>query len=654
MASTPNETMSITDLGLVARLDGRRNGTGWTAFCPAHDDRRKPWLSISLVGEDRILVYCHAGCSQNAVREALGVEWASMFSTACQPAMKQKRKTPKTTIYKIKDAAGNVVAEHIRRDQADGSKSFTWRRDGATGLQGLRTEDLPLYGLGDALAAPRGSRRVVTEGEKARDALKQAGVLTVGTITGAAGCPATKVLTQALSGLDCYLWPDNDAPGRSHVQRVAARMVEAGLPAPKVIAWPEAPKGGDAFDYFEGHTDADVSALVEAATTHKPSNPTTPPLDDIRALVESYIVATGHQLDAISLWVAHTHAIDGADCTPYLNVSSAEKESGKTRLLECLDLVVARPWLTSRTTAAALARKVDKDVPTLLLDESDSAFKSGEEYAETLRGVLNSGYRRSGKVTVCFGQGTNMDTRDLSTFAPKTIAGLGHLPDTVASRSIPIRLKRRAAHEPVQRFKLKDALREARPIHEALERWAPAAIDPLRISDPVEPFELADRAAEVWEPLLAIADLAGRLWPERARAAAVALSGVGLTDDESLDVKLLRDIRQAFGDRGHLPSTDLVAALVALEEAPWGSLNDGKALTARGLARMLSRYSLGPKSIRADGTVYKGYSLEAFRDAWSRYTPDLSDTSVTPRGDAVQGEHLSVTPENTDMPFRAV
>ena len=151
----------------------------------------------------------------------------------------------------------------------------------------------------------------------------------------------------------------------------------------------------------------------------------------------------------VTLWTAHTHAIEAFDCTAYVQVTSATAESGKTRLLEALDLVVAKPWMTGRVSPAALVRKIDADSPTLLLDESDAAFNGEQEYAEALRGILNTGYRRSGKSTLCIGQGTSLTFRDFSTFSPKMIAGIGRLPDTVASRAIRIELRRRTKTEPV-------------------------------------------------------------------------------------------------------------------------------------------------------------------------------------------------------------
>jgi hypothetical protein len=127
-------------------------------------------------------------------------------------------------------------------------------------------------------------------------------------------------------------------------------------------------------------------------------------------------------------------------------------------------------------------RKIDAERPTLLLDESDAAFKGDREYAEALRGVLNSGHRRGGKTTVCVGQGAEIGFKDFSTYCPKAIAGIGKLPDTVQSRSIPIRLKRRAPGERIERFRYVRSVspscrrvpRPIRPRGTAPSGWCPA------------------------------------------------------------------------------------------------------------------------------------------------------------------------------------
>jgi hypothetical protein len=274
-------------------------------------------------------------------------------------------------------------------------------------------------------------------------------------------------------------------------------------------------------------------------------------LEDTMSFVRRYVVVSHAQSVAIALWTFHTHAFEAASTTPYLSITSAEMESGKTRLLETLELVVAKPWLTGRATPAVLARKIDKEQPTLLLDESDAAFKGDREYAEVLRGVLNSGHRRSGRTSICVGQGAALSYIELSTFCPKAIAGIGRLPDTVASRSIAIRLKRKAPTETVGRFYQRDAEAIAEPIRLLLESLGPDYSPRLADARPERPRALGDRAGDSWEPLLAIADLAGGDWPDEARLAALTLSGaVEAAEGHSNGVRLLADARTIFHEEG--------------------------------------------------------------------------------------------------------
>jgi hypothetical protein len=357
-------------------------------------------------------------------------------------------------------------------------------------------------------------------------------------------------------------------------------------------------------------------------------------LADIAHLLRRYVVLSPAQAVACTLWVAHSHALEAADATPYIAITSPEKESGKTRTLEVLELLVARPWLTSRVTAAVLPRRIDKEQPTLLLDESDAAFGGDKEYAETLRGVLNSGYRRGGGYSVCVGQGANISYVTLSTFGAKAIAGIGKLPDTVQSRSIPIRLRRRTSTETVERFRRRDAEAAAEPIRLSVESLAAFNVEKLREARPEIPAQLSDRAADVWEPLLAIADLAGDIWPAQAREAAIELSTGAPVEDDSLGVLLLADVKAVFDGAGadRLSSAVLVAALNDLAESPWSEWNKGKGLTQNRLAALLRRFEVRSRTVRLDDeTTPKGYLREQFADGWNRYlAPAPPSGNATP------------------------
>jgi hypothetical protein len=231
-------------------------------------------------------------------------------------------------------------------------------------------------------------------------------------------------------------------------------------------------------------------------------------------------------------------------------------------------------------------------------------------------------------------------------FCPKAVAGIGELPDTVADRSIPIRLRRRAKSEPLARFRRRDAACALDPIRSAFEEWA-ASVD-LREARPHIPDELEDRAADSWEPLLAIADEAGGGWPSRARSAALALSVAREEAERSIGVRLLADVRRVFDERaaGTLFSRDLISALNAFDESPWGAFSDGTGIDARGLARLLRPYGVRPRDVRIGSEHAKGFSRDSLTDAWVRYCADppsdqfVCDT-VTPEEDRAVTGHPS-------------
>jgi hypothetical protein len=345
-------------------------------------------------------------------------------------------------------------------------------------------------------------------------------------------------------------------------------------------------------------------------------------LSRLGEFIERYISLKPAQRDVLALWVMHTHTFPAADATAYISVMSAEMRSGKTRVLELMNRLVAKPWFTARVSAAVLTRKIAQEEPTLLLDESDTAFHSDKEYAEALRGVLNSGHRRGGVISLCV-KGAEITCKDFETFSPKMIAGIGHLPDTVSDRSIPIQLKRKVSREgSVERFHFATVEALAKPLREAVAAWAEANLNVLRESHPSLPEPLNDRQQDGAEPLLAIADRAGGVWPDRARAALIEVFRASPPED-SVRVRLLADTLTVFQEMGaeRLSSEDLKNALLQIETSPWPEWNHGRPLTPTALARLLKPFQIFPKSIRIGSGTPKGYDRASFMDSWERYLP---------------------------------
>lgn len=327
-------------------------------------------------------------------------------------------------------------------------------------------------------------------------------------------------------------------------------------------------------------------------------------------------------LDAIVLWIVHTHAFPAAETTPRLAILSAEKRSGKSRTLELLELLCARPRMSMTMSGSVVYRIVESEHPTLLLDEIDTVFTKGrDDRNEDLRGILNAGHRRGAKAYRCGGAKMS-EVQSFDAFCPVALAGIGSLPATIEDRSIVIRMRRRASSEPVQRLRRRKVAPQAEALRDRLADWAAANLDALTEAEPELPDELDDRAADGWEPMLALAEAAGSNWPDRARVAAIELSAGKSATEDTIGVRLLADIRGVFGSATRLSSADLVTRLVALEEAPWGALYGGHPLDARGLARRLHAYGVKPHVVRIGGATPRGYDVADFADSWTRYTPE--------------------------------
>ncbi len=330
--------------------------------------------------------------------------------------------------------------------------------------------------------------------------------------------------------------------------------------------------------------------------------------------------------DTCALWALHTHAFDACEVTAYLHITAPEKRCGKSRLKDVLRVLVARPWAVVTPTEAIVFRKLSAERPTLLLDEVDAIFGKDSPF-EGLRAILNAGYEQGNPVPRCVGQGHALV--DFDVFSPKCLVGIGELPTTVADRSIAIRMKRRAPGERVEPFRRRTAAALGRPLHARLAAWAERNVEELTGAYPTLPGVLDDRAADCWEPLVAIADAAGGDWPRRAREAAVTLSAEGRQEEETVSVRLLADVRDVWGDDDHLASSVLVERLVALEEGPWAEWY-GKPLSTNKLARLLHPYGIRPRQIRVGEDKIRGYPRSVFLDAWERYLSPSREGGTLP------------------------
>lgn len=352
---------------------------------------------------------------------------------------------------------------------------------------------------------------------------------------------------------------------------------------PKVTLWPEPVDGAD---------------LLNALAT----------------IIRRHVIADPATIHAAALWATFTWFIDVLNVAPIANITAPEKRCGKTVLLGVLARLACRPLPSSNIAPAALFRALQLWQPTLLMDEVDAFLAAHEE----ARGILNAGFTRDAAYVIrCVGD-DHTPTR-FNVWGAKALCGIGKIADTLADRSIPLRLRRKLTGERTVKIRHADPSAFAELVSK-LARFSIDHREAVRTARPPEVEELNDRANDCWEPLLAVAEVAGGDWPRIARSAAMSLHGQE-EEAPSTGADLLASIRDVFdGKRANsLATATLLEALAEDEEAPWAEWNRGKPLTAHQLAKRLSEFDIRPTTIRIGLRTPKGYKRGQFEEAFGRY-----------------------------------
>lgn len=247
----------------LERLDKvKRAGSGWTARCPAHEDR-SPSLSISNGDTGGIVLHCHAGCATEDVVAALGLEMKDLAPEDPTRGNGSGGLGDEVAVYRYTDEDGSPLFEVVRYFP----KTFRQRRaDGSWGIKGVRRV---LYRLPDVAGAVEEGRAVLlVEGEKDADRLAGLG-FTATTCPGGAG-KWRREYTDQLRGARVVITPDNDDPGREHAGAVAAELHEAGAEV-RVLELPDLPAKGDVSDWLDGGgTEEELRELAKAAPVWTP------------------------------------------------------------------------------------------------------------------------------------------------------------------------------------------------------------------------------------------------------------------------------------------------------------------------------------------------------------------------------------------------
>jgi len=349
-------------------------------------------------------------------------------------------------------------------------------------------------------------------------------------------------------------------------------------------------------------------------------------LDDLTKTFKRYLILPDYGAEAMALWILHSWSIDAAHISPLLILESPEKRCGKTTTLTLLGALGPSPVPASSISPAALFRAVEKYQPLLLIDEADRALKNSEE----LNCIINASHNRNSAIVIRT-VGEDHEPRMFLTWCPKALAAIGKLQGTLEDRGIILHMRRKAPGEKVERLR-GDRLSEFEPLKQKAFRWAQDNIQTLAVADPEIPGGLHDRAADNWRALIAICDVAGGLWPETGRKAAIEISGIDSDEDSGIAIQLLSDIWDIFEeqDTDKISTKEMVGYLAAMEERPWGAFGKKeKPISPNQLSRILKRFKIKSRTIRMGDNTPKGYYKKDFEDSWMRYLPESKRHTAT-------------------------
>jgi len=224
----------------------------YTSLCPAHDDNNNS-LSVKMT-HDRVLLYCHAGCSTESVVSALGLPMTALFLEEKPQKSKEKKQKQiiNTITYEYKNEDGLLVYKKQRYEFDDGSKSFSFfTPDGEKGRGG---KSYP-YNLPAVITA---ETIYFCEGEKCVEAIKKAGYVATSLDAGANSI-WRKEYNSYFKGKDVIILPDNDEPGMKYAVNIKKELSHA-----VIKKLPGLPEKGDVYDWLkQGHKISEIDELLE-------------------------------------------------------------------------------------------------------------------------------------------------------------------------------------------------------------------------------------------------------------------------------------------------------------------------------------------------------------------------------------------------------
>jgi putative DNA primase/helicase len=372
--------------------------------------------------------------------------------------------------------------------------------------------------------------------------------------------------------------------------------------------------------------DDDASDAGEGEDIHtEPVNDIAGVLDAALVEVKQYVVAEPWQLEMVVMWSLHSHFVHHSTIdiaiSPRLLIAAPAPECGKTTLLEATGELAARAMELSSVSPAAFYRLNDAERPTLLIDEIQGLFARKGSNSE-LEGILNASHRRRSAKVVRVEEEQEDGKRRLvpkvyDSWCTYSATITGRLSYAQESRALKVMMRRALAGEVLRH--LQDGTSEV--LVDCRRKFARWAKDQLVLPEATLLPQLSNRRGDNWRPLFKIAELVGSHWPQKIEAAArAAMEQTGSAD---VIVAFLADAREIIGERDHILTTELIDALLTLEDPSWDwkTCHRGGPVNAYWLRDRLADVldPPGTKEFKVGNKSRRGYEARQFQDAYDRY-----------------------------------
>ena len=307
---------------------------------------------------------------------------------------------------------------------------------------------------------------------------------------------------------------------------------------------------------------------------------------EIKDLFDQSLILPRGASTMLTLWCLATHGRDEVLFAAILLVSSPVKGCGKSTALEIVASLVYKTHFTGSITTAGIFRLLSEEKGTMILDEADTYFAGNNEMA----GILNNIYKNNGAGVTRCDTSNGFTPVVFDAFGFVAIGMIGLPPDTVMSRSVPIRLKKKSASEEVKRFSGSNEHTDR--LRDQCSEWMADQLEVLAGMEYPRLKSGQDRYDDNVEYLLAIAQLIGLEVYESAKLAALEI--MDIVEDQDFGLVLLRDLREIFSqsDRVSFKTSSVLDKLKGLDESPWGEYLRGKPISARGLSDLLRPFDI--------------------------------------------------------------